>query len=77
LCFVVDTGATEISMPNSYQYKIVNVVLAFRTSVIFKVKIINDACIALTTFRDYYDGDIYEIVVGAWNNTACVIRQVF
>jgi hypothetical protein len=51
-----------------YQYNDVGLALSFQTSVVFEVKIANDATICLTTFKNNFEAPLYEIAIGAWSN---------
>lgn len=61
-------------MAGNYRYRNVPVVLSFRTSLVFSMRISNSAHIALTTFKNSYGGDIYEIVIGGRGNKESAIR---
>jgi hypothetical protein len=70
----VEIGGMEIDIPATYTYKLLDIVPSFQMDFVFKVKIATDACIALTPCKDVYDGDIYEIIIGALENTVSFIR---
>ena len=72
----LDTGAYEVPVTGSYRFKNVDIVLTFKYSLIFKVRMASAAIIAFTTHLGNYDGDIYEIVIGANDNTESLIRYV-
>ena len=74
LCFFfcADTSSSNITVRGSYQYKNIGIAVSFTHSFVFTVKIANDAYIALTTFKDVYDGDIYEIVIGGENKWSAI-----
>ncbi|XP_046377746.2 uncharacterized protein LOC124149944 [Haliotis rufescens] len=67
-----------LSTANDYRYHSVDdlgVHLNGRTSFTFWVKATNDALIALLRNKNDYDQDIYEIVIGGWENSKSVIRE--
>lgn len=71
---LAESRVTEVSVPGLYRYKDCGIVLSFKQSVILTVKISSNAHIALTTYKDNYDGDVYEIVIGSNENTTSIIR---
>ena len=73
LC-LTDAQTPAMHVTGKYRYKDVGVVLSFKQFWLFKVQIPSDANVALTTFKDKYDGDIYEISIGAENNTITYIK---
>jgi hypothetical protein len=71
---LVRRGVYELNMANNYTYNDTGLTLSTCTSLVFQLKISTDAYLALTPTKDNYDGKIYEIVIGAFSNTCCIIR---
>lgn len=69
-----DTGAKEVALSGKFVYKDIGVVLAFKQYIVFAAKISEDAHVALTTFKNVYEGNIYEVIIGYQGNTTTVIR---
>ena len=75
-CAYVDNGAIRVAVPGNIQYRTVGIPLAFRNYIVFKVNVASDAIIGLTTYRDCYNDDMYEIVIGGGANSWTGIRYV-
>ena len=67
-------GVYELNMANNYIYADTGLTLSTCKSLVFNLKISTDAYLALTPTKENYDGKIYEIIIGAFGNTASIIR---
>jgi hypothetical protein len=52
----------------------IGIILSFKTWIVFRVKIDSSAQIALTTEKNKFDGNMYEVDIGAFENTTSLIR---
>ena len=78
MCFRYSTAAEagRVNLDKDVKYQDAGVILSFKQSCIFRVKINSDAYIALTSKKNQYDGEMYEIVIGASSNTTSIMRYI-
>lgn len=71
-----EQGLIRIHTPDEYSYRIVeNLRVKGTTTIVFEVLASNDAHILLMNDETDIDTNVYEIVIGAGNNTFSAIRQ--
>lgn len=74
LC-VQNVASCVVTTTDAYQYTDVEKNVTESTSIVFKVAACHDAHVLLHQDGDDKENNIYEIVIGGWDNTKSVIRK--